>query len=246
MPRAGLLPLCLALPAVTVALGELGSVTEAQPSVFRKPIRTQWFRDAKFGVQSGYLSDLRHCPANCTETTKAGWHRSCAKFGNNSLDFCPCTDCIKTADEWNALVDAFDVDGLAKDLHDVGAGYLLIMVGENSGWYIAPNAAYDRVVGRQPSRLSKRDLIKDLGVALKRYGIRLLVYLPSQAPGRDLLAMGQLGLGNETMGGGRGTYKMYEMFTGNGTAHRAVTSEGGYLWGTAPDGNRHVEFQVLA
>ena len=81
-------------------------------------------------------------------------------------------------------------------------------------------------------------------MALKRYGIRLLVYLPSQAPGRDLLAMGQLGLGNETMGGGRGTYKMYEMFTGNGTAHRAVTSEGGYLWGTAPDGNRHVEFQV--
>eukprot|EP01043_Picozoa_sp_COSAG02_P042236 COSAG02_NODE_3574_length_6538_cov_261.862137_2_plen_985_part_00 len=216
---------------------------EARPAVFRKPIRTQWFRDAKFGVQSGYLSDLRHCPANCTETTKAGWHRSCDKFGNNSLDFCPCTDCIKTADEWNAMVDAFDVDGLAKDLDDVGAGYLLIMVGENSGWYIAPNAAYDRIVGRNPSRLSKRDLIKDLGVALKRYGIRLLVYLPSQAPGRDLFAMGQLGLGNKTMGGSRGTYKMYEMFTGQAPGHRTVTSEGGYLWGTAPDGNRCVQFQ---
>ena len=33
---------------------------------------------------------------------------------------------------------------------------------------------------RQPSRLSKRDLIRDLGLALKKHGIRLIVYLPSQ------------------------------------------------------------------
>ena len=67
------------------------AVVTLDSSVFRKPIRTQWFRDARFGVQSGFLSDLRHCPANCSETSKTGWHRSCDKFGNDTLDFCPCT-----------------------------------------------------------------------------------------------------------------------------------------------------------
>ena len=42
------------------------------------------------------------------------------------------------------------------------------------------------------------DLIKDLGTALKPYGIRLIVYLPSKGPGRDLPAMANLGLGNST------------------------------------------------
>ena len=87
---------------------------------------------------------------------------------------------------------------MAKDLHDVGAGYILFMIGENSGFYVSPNAAYDKAVGRSPSWCSKRDLIKDLGTALKPYGIRLIVYLPSKGPGRDLPAMAKLGLGNST------------------------------------------------
>ena len=75
-----------------------------EPAVFRKPFRAQWFRDARYGVQASYVSDLRHCPKNCTEGKPAGWHRSCKSAT------CPCTDCIKSADEWNEMIDNFDVD----------------------------------------------------------------------------------------------------------------------------------------
>jgi len=102
------------------------------------------------------------------------------------------------------------------------------------------------------------DLIKDLGTALKPYGIRLIVYLPSKGPGRDLPAMAKLGLGNSTSrvpghqtAGSDSLYKMYSMLSGAGAGSRQVpgkrqvASEGGYLWGTAPDGRRFVEFQCL-
>ena len=106
--------------------------------------------------------------------------------------------------------------------------------------------------------MSPADLIKDLGTALKPYGIRLIVYLPSKGPGRDLPAMAKLGLGNSTSrvpghqtAGSDSLYKMYSMLSGAGAGSRQVpgkrqvASEGGYLWGTAPDGRRFVEFQCL-
>ena len=74
----------------------------------------------------------------------------------------------------------------------VGAPYTFITIGQNSGHYCAPNAAYDEIVGRVPSRLSRRDLIADLADALADRGIRLLVYLPSGAPSMDALAMERL------------------------------------------------------
>src|SRR5581483_6828775 len=51
------------------------------------------------------------------------------------------------------------------------------------------NAAYDRLVGIQPSKCSKRDLVADLYDALHKRGIRLMVYLPSGGPGGDAAAV---------------------------------------------------------
>jgi hypothetical protein len=93
-----------------------------------------------------------------------------------------------SVEQWNDLVDHFDVEGLAKQLESVGAGYYLITLGQNSGYYLSPNAAYDRCVGIQPSKCSRRDLVADLYDALHPRGIRLMVYLPAGAPGGDRAA----------------------------------------------------------
>jgi hypothetical protein len=94
-----------------------------------------------------------------------------------------------SVDEWNKLVDGFDARGLANQLASVGAGYYIITLGQNSGYYISPNATYDRIVGNKPSKNSKRDLIADLSAAMAPKGIKLIVYLPSGAPARDGVAV---------------------------------------------------------
>ena len=90
-----------------------------------------------------------------------------------------------SVDKWNSLIDNFDVEALAKQLQSVGAKYYLISIGQNSGYYLSPNATYDKIVGIRPSKLSHRDLIADLYTALHNRGIRLMVYLPSGGPAQD-------------------------------------------------------------
>jgi alpha-L-fucosidase len=97
-----------------------------------------------------------------------------------------------SANDWNRRVDAFDVEGLASQLAVSGVGYLFLTTGQNSGHFCAPNETYDRIVGINPSKLSRRDLISDMADALKPHGIRLMVYHPSGAPERDPVAVERL------------------------------------------------------
>ena len=97
-----------------------------------------------------------------------------------------------SVEEWNRLVDSFDVAGLARQLQEVGAPYYFITLGQNSGHYCSPNQAYDSAVGIRPSKCSRRDLVADLYAALHPLGIRLLVYLPAGAPDQDRVAMEKL------------------------------------------------------
>lgn len=98
-----------------------------------------------------------------------------------------------SAAEWNRQVDAFDAKGLADQLASIGTPYLFITIGQNSGHFLAPNAAYDRHVAIQPSKCSRRDLIADLYDVLHPRGIELLVYLPNNAPAADPVAVERLG-----------------------------------------------------
>lgn len=92
-------------------------------------------------------------------------------------------------------VNDFDVEGLARQLREAGAGYFVITLGQNSGFYNAPNAAYDRFTGYQAGeRCSRRDLPLDLYRALQPKGIRLMLYLPCQAPNQDARAQKAFGL----------------------------------------------------
>ncbi len=97
-----------------------------------------------------------------------------------------------TAEEWNQRTDAFDAKGLARQLHEMQAPYLFITLGQNSGHYCSPNAAYDRIVGHCPSKCSRRDLVADLYEALAPFGIKLLVYLPALGPAADVQALERL------------------------------------------------------
>lgn len=93
-----------------------------------------------------------------------------------------------SVDEWNKLIDNFDTEALAEQLHSVGASYYQISIGQNSGYYLSPNPVYDKLTGIRPSKCSRRDLIADLYESLRKRGIRLMVYLPSGAPDEDRAA----------------------------------------------------------
>lgn len=118
-----------------------------------------WLKKARWGVMNHYLPD---------------WIEPQRKW---------------TSQDWNKLVNDFDVEGLATQLQAVGASYYLISIGQNSGFYLSPNATYDRLTKAEPSKCSQRDLVADLAEALQKRGIKLMVYLPSGAPGRDQAAV---------------------------------------------------------
>lgn len=89
----------------------------------------------------------------------------------------------------------FDVERFADQVAETGAGYVMFTLGQNSGHYCSPNATYDRYAGYAPGeRCSTRDLPLELARALARKGIRLMLYLPSNAPADDAPAARGLGV----------------------------------------------------
>ncbi len=93
------------------------------------------------------------------------------------------------------LVERFDVEALSRQLERAGAKYLVITLGQNSGYFNSPNAVYDRYTGYGPGeRCSLRDLPLDLSRALQAKGIRLMLYLPCQVPNEDGRAQKAFGL----------------------------------------------------
>ena len=88
--------------------------------------RAAWMQNPRYawGVMTHYLAD---------------WQARV-----NNLDM--------TVELWNKLVDGFDVEGMAKRLEQVGTGHYQLSIGQNSGYYLAPNAVYDKIVGIAPSK----------------------------------------------------------------------------------------------
>lgn len=94
-----------------------------------------------------------------------------------------------------ALTNDFDVEALAKQLEEVGAKYFVITIYQNSGYFISPNATYDRITGyKAGEKCSTRDLPLALYKALKPRGIRLMLYVTGQTPNRDTRGQRAFGL----------------------------------------------------
>ncbi|MGA2865286.1 MAG: hypothetical protein ABSF95_12490 [Verrucomicrobiota bacterium] len=92
-------------------------------------------------------------------------------------------------------VEQFDVKALAGQLEEMGPGYLVLTLGQNSGYFNSPNAAYEKRTGYAPGeRCATRDLPLNLCQALQPKGIRLMLYLPCQTPNEDARAQTAFGL----------------------------------------------------
>ena len=114
----------------------------------------------------------------------------------------------------------FDVEGLVGQLKEMKADYFILTLGQNSGWYCAPNATYEKLAGYAPySRCSRRDIPAEIIAALKGTGIRFGLYLPCQTPNRDQAAARKFGFPAE-----EGNIRDYP-FTDDGSANWAKVIE---------------------
>ena len=99
------------------------------------------------------------------------------------------------AGEWNRQVESFDTERLARTLHGFGCGYYMITVMQGTRFLIAPNAAYSRITGIAPGEgCARRDLIRDIGEALRKYDIDLYLYYTGDGPHFDKIAGPRMGL----------------------------------------------------
>ena len=85
----------------TIAVLALALVASAAPLVHAED-RAAWMKQAKWGVMNHYLADLQGKAPNLT----------------------------MSVDEWNKLIDNFDTEALAEQLHSVGAYYYQISIGQ--------------------------------------------------------------------------------------------------------------------
>lgn len=100
-----------------------------------------------------------------------------------------------TSDEWNRRVNSFDVVAFADEIEEIGADYVMFTIGQNSGYYASPNATYESYAGYSPNTVcSTRDLPKEIAQELHKRDIRMIMYLPSNAPAKDKHAANNFGL----------------------------------------------------
>ncbi|HEX7867574.1 MAG TPA: hypothetical protein VF555_21630 [Variovorax sp.] len=90
-------------------------------------------------------------------------------------------------------IKRFDVEAFAAALADMRASHLILTLGQNSGQYIAPNAALEVLCPASAANRPPRDLPLEIGRALRSRGIALILYLPFRAPQSDPALMECLG-----------------------------------------------------
>src|SRR5437773_6643010 len=100
----------------------MGSIARANKELDR----SAWMKGARFGVMNHYLED---------------WIARREKIPGGKM----------TVEQWNDMVGHFDVELHAKQIESTGAKYQIFTIGQNSGFYVSPNSAYDRIVGVTPS-----------------------------------------------------------------------------------------------
>jgi len=103
------------------------------------------------------------------------------------------THYLVAAENYNQMVDSFDVKRFADQIEPARADYLIFTLGQNSGFYCSPNAAYEKYAGYAPGqRCTRRDLPMEIARELKRRNIRFLLYSPARAPENDPQAIAGL------------------------------------------------------
>jgi hypothetical protein len=100
-----------------------------------------------------------------------------------------------TSAQWNAAVNSFDVPSFATQVQATGAKNILLMLGQNTGYYCSPNTAYEGYAGvATGTRCSVRDLPMEIADALAPMGIGMYLYLPEDVGWGDTKAANGFGL----------------------------------------------------
>lgn len=79
-----------------------------------------------------------------------------------------------TYETWNSWVNSVDVEKFAEEAQEVGAGYVIITLGQNQIYSCAPNPIIEKNWGQYTS---ERDLPMDLYYALQKRGIPMMLYV---------------------------------------------------------------------
>ena len=109
--------------------------------------------------------------------------------------------------DWNARVEGFDVKKLARNLHEVGAGYYFITIMQGGRYMLMPNKTYDDIMGVEPGDCCpKRDVVMELGEELAKYDIDLYLYYTGDGPHYDEIGWQKFGF----------RYDIDEIWTPNG------------------------------
>lgn len=138
-----------------------GAVSGETPDAASVPAsRTEWFRNAGYGIFVHYLSQ--------DAASRADIRSDCADRN------------------WDDCVNAFDVPRFADAMKRMGAGYVVFTMYQGRRQFAAPNEALEREFGVKPTeRPAKRDLVMELADALAERGIPLMLYWTGDGADRD-------------------------------------------------------------
>jgi len=111
-----------------------------------------WFHKARYGLMFHFTTNMGETPA---DQRTSGW----------------------TSAKWNAWIDAINVENVAAQAQEVGAGYVMTCITQKGQYYCAPSPVLEEYWGLKPGQYgSERDLPMDLAEALKKRGIRMMLY----------------------------------------------------------------------
>ena len=100
-------------------------------------------------------------------------------------------------------LNEFDVKGLVADLKRMKPDYFMITLGQNTGYYCAPNPVLEEIAGyAENARCSARDIPGEIIAALKGSGIRFGLYLPNQPANGDKQMEDNFGFSPQTNSAG--------------------------------------------
>lgn len=96
-----------------------------------------------------------------------------------------------TAKKYSDAVDDFDVEAFAEMVHSTGAGYIFFTTNHGEPACPAPIKSWEDI---HPGWTTKRDLIREVADALKKYNIKLILYI-------HLLGLGKMNMREGNLSG---------------------------------------------
>lgn len=85
-------------------------------------------------------------------------------------------------------VDRFNITNFLKNFEATGAEWLLLTLGQNSGYYLSPNPVIEELAGS--GHCSARDLALEIAQGVHRLGKRFIAYLPCEVAANTSLHEG--------------------------------------------------------